>query len=328
MPGYLHPWAEVARQEQAAADEAKARAQAEQDEFEREVLDLRRQLDELKREIASKRAAEQREAEELRLKSDLAFDRFLRALALRAEQRKAGFDPDQPRVPAGNSDGGQWTSGGGEGAGRDDPTVLSDATVNNVFGPGTRLAANDGATRIDLQEEEASGGHAISAHVNRSPEALVAQARENFDRNPGARDSRSGSFSSLEAATKLVNSTLAQNRDTVDRVATGELSRAMVFAQFNSVTGIEAVIPRIHSQPYFQETYGVGVMIVHDRFSSHGYRVLTAFPNNRLSSWRKIRISTSYVIRLGAARKRHTGLPIKKRMTPRKLFWTGSQAAV
>ena len=27
--------------------------------------------------------------------------------------RKAGFDPNQPRVPAGNSDGGQWTSGGG-----------------------------------------------------------------------------------------------------------------------------------------------------------------------------------------------------------------------
>ena len=283
MPGYLHPWAEVARQEQAAADEAKARAQAEQDEFAREVLDLRRQLNEMKLEIAAKRAAERREAEELRIKSDFAFDRFLRALALRATQRKAGFDPDQPRVPAGNSDGGQWTSDGGSGAGRNDPTVLSDATADNVFEPGTRLAADDSAAsyRIDLKEEEARGGHAISAHVNRSPEALVAQARENFDRNPNARESRSGSFSSLEAATKLVNSTLAQNRDMVDRVATGELPRTIVFAQFSSVTGIEAVIPRIHSQPYFRETYGVGVIIVHDQFSSHGYRVLTAFPNNR-----------------------------------------------
>jgi hypothetical protein len=28
-------------------------------------------------------------------------------------RRKAGFNPDQPRVPAGNPDGGQWTSGGG-----------------------------------------------------------------------------------------------------------------------------------------------------------------------------------------------------------------------
>ena len=25
---------------------------------------------------------------------------------------KAGFDPNQPRVPAGSSDGGRWTSGG------------------------------------------------------------------------------------------------------------------------------------------------------------------------------------------------------------------------
>lgn len=27
--------------------------------------------------------------------------------------RKAGFDPDQPRVPAGRPDAGQWISGGG-----------------------------------------------------------------------------------------------------------------------------------------------------------------------------------------------------------------------
>lgn len=39
-----------------------------------------------------------------------------------ALQRK--FSPDQPRVPAGNPDGGQWTDGGG---GINDPRVLSDA---------------------------------------------------------------------------------------------------------------------------------------------------------------------------------------------------------
>jgi hypothetical protein len=36
---------------------------------------------------------------------------------------KAGFNPDQPRVPAGNPDGGQWTSGGGG----DSATDFSDA---------------------------------------------------------------------------------------------------------------------------------------------------------------------------------------------------------
>lgn len=41
-----------------------------------------------------------------------AFDRF-QALA-----EKAGFNPDQPRVPAGNPDGGQWTGSDGAAGGR------------------------------------------------------------------------------------------------------------------------------------------------------------------------------------------------------------------
>jgi hypothetical protein len=69
------------------------------------------------------------------------------------------FSPDQPRVPAGSSDGGQWTSDGGgagggpspgstrteptAGSGRNDPRVLSDVTPDNFSKPGTRLAAND-----------------------------------------------------------------------------------------------------------------------------------------------------------------------------------------
>src|ERR1043166_3165000 len=40
-PSTLHPWAEVARQEQMAADEARARAAAEPAEFEREGWALR-----------------------------------------------------------------------------------------------------------------------------------------------------------------------------------------------------------------------------------------------------------------------------------------------
>ena len=34
-----------------------------------------------------------------------------------ADCRKAGFDPNQPRVPAGSPDGGQWTDRGGGGGG-------------------------------------------------------------------------------------------------------------------------------------------------------------------------------------------------------------------
>jgi hypothetical protein len=94
--GLSHPWAEVARQEQMAADEARARATAEQDAFEREVLRLRHDFAKLK----------------------LEYD-------LRRFHQK--YSPDQPRVPAGNPDGGQWTSAGGEGA----RTRLADAGENS-----------------------------------------------------------------------------------------------------------------------------------------------------------------------------------------------------
>jgi hypothetical protein len=41
----------------------------------------------------------------------------------------------------------------------------------------------------------------------------------------------------------------------------------------------------IRSQVYFRETYGVGVVIQHDPYSTRGYSILTAFPsNNRLAA--------------------------------------------
>jgi hypothetical protein len=40
-------------------------------------------------------------------------DAALRKLAGTAHLLKAGFDPSQPRVPAGNPDGGRWTDAGG-----------------------------------------------------------------------------------------------------------------------------------------------------------------------------------------------------------------------
>ena len=83
-PGLLHPWAAVAR-----AAEAKAAAErAEQESLHADLEQLQR------------------------LVRDLRID-----LALRRLRRK--YSPDQPRVPAGNPDGGQWTDGGGSGAGRD-----------------------------------------------------------------------------------------------------------------------------------------------------------------------------------------------------------------
>jgi hypothetical protein len=67
-------------------------------------------------------------------------------LALRRFARK--YRPDQPRVPAGNPDGGQWTSEGG--GPRDDPRVISDVTPDDVFRPGTQLAQKTGIPAFRL----------------------------------------------------------------------------------------------------------------------------------------------------------------------------------
>ena len=172
---------------------------------------------------------------------------------------KANFNPAQLRVPAGQPGGGRWT--------RDGESV--------------QFVADRGYP-VDLLEEELLGGHTISKHVGKTPEYLV----DSILRDRGqvgiveyARK-RWGSFPSLEAANKLVNSTLAQNQAIVDQVARGSLSRAFVTAQFDARTGLEAYAPSPRAQPYVRDTYGVGVEIRADRSSSRGFRVHSAYPRN------------------------------------------------
>src|SRR5687767_7623019 len=76
---------------------------------------------------------------------------------------KAAFDPNQPRVPAGRPEGGQWTRAGG----------------GVIAWEGTRLAQDErpAGLPIDLLEEERRGGHTIARHVGRSPESLLARVR-------------------------------------------------------------------------------------------------------------------------------------------------------
>jgi hypothetical protein len=63
-------------------------------------------------------------------------------LLVRLELRKSGFNPDEPRVPAGNPDGGEWTTEDGSDPPGDQP-VASDATPDNNWIPGAQYAAND-----------------------------------------------------------------------------------------------------------------------------------------------------------------------------------------
>jgi hypothetical protein len=62
---------------------------------------------------------------------EIRFAQFKRVL-------KAGFDPDQPRIPAGNPDGGQWAGGGGgEVSGESEAT-----SVESILAVAPRLAAS------------------------------------------------------------------------------------------------------------------------------------------------------------------------------------------
>jgi len=275
-PGYLHPWAAVARLEEAAEDEARESAVAEQD---------------------AERAWEA-ECAERKFRADIAWERFKLALVRRefALRSKAGFNPGQPRVPAGNPDSGQWTGEGGSGAqgsssddhdrntGRNDPRILSDATPDNFFKPGAQLAQNETQRRysVDLNEEEARGGHTLRNHVGRTDDELLASVRG--DRGTAGfyryARKREGSFESRESANDFVNRTLERNQIMVDRVADGKLDREFLNARFGYPTGREAFRPSIDSEPYIRDTYEVGVEIRRDPSSVRGYRVLTAYPRN------------------------------------------------
>jgi hypothetical protein len=83
-----------------------------QRKLEREVLQLRREWDELKLEITARRTAARREVKAARI----AFEKLWHDLQRSAEQ-KAGFNPDQPR-----DDHGKWTDAGGGDKGPADDT--------------------------------------------------------------------------------------------------------------------------------------------------------------------------------------------------------------
>lgn len=208
----------------------------------------------------------------LALEWEFATERLLSAgRRLVALLGKTNFNPGQPRVPAGNPDGGQWTDSG--------------PAAGRSSGEGrTRVAQNDQPDRyrVDLLEEERSGGHTYRQHVGMSEEALKDRVRASIlaDPDPERHSIRSGSFTSLDAASKLVDATLARNRNILDLVAAGTIREQRVDADFSSLTGYEAYAPTIRSQPRVREAYGVGVYIRHDPSARNGFRVISAYPRN------------------------------------------------
>jgi len=85
----------------------------------------------------------------------------------------AKFDPNQPRMPRGNPDGGQWTDGGGGESGSDSSDTL-------VGGGSGRRGRGSGSTRLgNGQFAEPTPGQAARYAVLRAEaDARIAQVRE------------------------------------------------------------------------------------------------------------------------------------------------------
>lgn len=209
------------------------------------------------------------------------FEAFMRAF-------ERCYDPNQPR-----DDRGRWTAGGGgtgedgagEGTGNDRVTEEPAAGMGD---PEARihLVAGDGSSGypVDLAEEDARGGHTLSGHVGKSHSYLVRELRErqSYAQEHGHRGDglRVGSFTSENAATRLVNSTIAQNQAVVDEVAGGRSFARIARARFDAPTGYEAYARTERSEPYIRDAYGVCALLLHDSSSKRGFRVHTAFPCN------------------------------------------------
>jgi hypothetical protein len=250
----------------------------------------------------------------------------LRAERKRRRELEAKYSPSQPRVPAGNPRGGQWTDrSGGQGtvagpsqdAGQSQDADLTQPMGNVELGDVSgsselddlfrikpsdtrtdagnssdsivKIAADDSERRysVNLQEEEARGGHTLRDHVGKTDAYLIGLMNADYERSTLGnleitrfRDAE-GSFATPEQANDYVNQLLKLERDKVDQVATGAEKRLTLESRIGSVTGYEAFRPNGDSDPYIRDTYGVRAIIINDSRSPRGYTVRTAFPVNQ-----------------------------------------------
>ena len=181
------------------------------------------------------------------------------------------YHADQPRVPAGHPDGGQWTDGGaGDGYDSGD-----DARIVHVSDDLNRRYT------VVLSEEEVRGSHTLREHVGKTDAQMMQRVQSSKRRflfvDYGLR--RDGTFESVETANDLINRTLEQNASEVDDVATGKKANAFLKSRFGYKAGREAYTAG-QLEPYMRTTYGVGIFILHDPGNPRGYRIHTAYPGN------------------------------------------------
>ena len=190
------------------------------------------------------------------VRRELAWQRFQDAFSRYVQMRlKAGFNPAQPRVPANNPDGGQWTTVAGNDAGSDSSDFAQDQYLNSHI-LGNHVAKTDGELKERIRRSQYRGLFVTFG----------------MDRN--------GSFDSIESARDFIKRTLDNNLATVSMVASGRSQNALLTWRFGYETGKEAYLATPDSDIRMRKTYEVGVIIAHDPRSEFGYRVITAYPRN------------------------------------------------
>jgi hypothetical protein len=130
-----------------------------------------------------------------------------------------------------------------------------------------------------LLDEEANGGHAIAQHVGKSESYLIRRSESTrFQLGSFARWQAFGSFTTLNSAGALVNSTISEHTKDIDEFIKGNDFRKVLESRFNVPTGYEAYAASPNSSFEIRPTYWVRVVLLRDRNRARGYTVLTAFP--------------------------------------------------
>jgi hypothetical protein len=202
--------------------------------------------------------------------------------SLRLQLAWKRYDPDQPRVPAGSSDGGQWTDGdGGLGDGPWGARWLDQEPELRPT-PAT-LDGRENRYKISIYAEAARGGHTIRRHVNKSDRELVQRLEEERAEHEGkiVFRFRNGTFFSMEEARELTERTLHENQLIVEEVRSGRRMAARISHRFGFVTGREVLIKDLYDKPSFRPTYAVEVRIFYDKRSPNNFTVVTSFPFNQ-----------------------------------------------
>lgn len=125
------------------------------------------------------------------------------------------FNPLQPRVPAGNSDGGQWAGGNGRGVNRE--SLIQPAAGRE----------SDRLSGRELAQDPYLNRHIMDEHVGRTDQELTARVSEMqggslFGLLPSPLDKRRAStFETIEPAKGYISETLARNEEQLNRVAQG-----------------------------------------------------------------------------------------------------------